>query len=80
MTTKLRPHTVKSRKAARYLGISDSALRQSRANGYRENRIPPPPFVRVGRTILYVLADLDNWLAEHRVENLEQGLIPGRKS
>lgn len=52
--------------AAEYLGLSESTLRQSRMDGRRENRIPPPPFVKVGKKILYLRDDLDTWLESHR--------------
>lgn len=51
---------------AEYLGVSRSTLRQGRMNGQRVNRIPPPPFVRLGRKIVYLRDDLDAWLEEHR--------------
>lgn len=56
-----------SSEAAKYLGISDSALRQSRMNGWRDNRLPPPPFVKIGRKVLYLRDDLDRWLEKHRI-------------
>lgn len=52
--------------AAHYLGISRISLRQGRMEGRRENRMPPPPFVRLGRKILYLKDDLDRWLENHR--------------
>ena len=58
---------MKESAAARYLGISVSALRQARMNGPRRNRIGSPPFIRLGRAIVYDMRDLDAWLAEHRV-------------
>ena len=48
--------------AARYLCLSVSALRKSRMNGEREGHLPPPPFVRLGRRVIYRLADLDRYL------------------
>lgn len=53
--------------AAKYVNISVSALRKSRMNGSRENHLPPPPFVRIGRKILYLIDDLDRWLESNRV-------------
>ena len=40
--------------AADYIGISRSSLRQGRMDGKRENRMPPPPFARLGRKIVYL--------------------------
>jgi predicted DNA-binding transcriptional regulator AlpA len=50
---------LKSREAARYIGMSDSWLRQSRM----ADRTDGPPFFRAGtRAIRYRRADLDRWL------------------
>lgn len=54
--------------AAHYLGLSRASLRQGRMEGRRENRLPPPPYVRLGRKILYLKDDLDRWLEENRHE------------
>ena len=43
--------------AANYLGISVSALRKSRMNGPRANHLPPPPYVKLGRRVIYRAAD-----------------------
>jgi predicted DNA-binding transcriptional regulator AlpA len=49
----------KSHEAARYIGMSDSWLRQSRM----ADRTDGPPFFRAGtRAIRYRRADLDRWL------------------
>jgi len=49
--------------AARYIGMSDSWLRQTRMEGRRNG----PPFLRIGaRTVRYLPADLDKWLEERR--------------
>lgn len=55
-----------SSEAARYIGMSHSWLRQTRINTkFRVNG--GPPFVRVGaRSIRYLRADLDYWLAQRR--------------
>lgn len=53
--------------AAAYIGMSRSFLRQSRMNGARARRTPGPPFVKVGRAIRYLRADLDAWLQNFRV-------------
>lgn len=51
-----------SKEAAVYLGISESALRQSRMDGPREGRLPPPPYVRLGRKIVYLKDEMDQWI------------------
>jgi len=58
--------TLTSKQAAEYLNISDSTLRQGRMDGRRENRLDPPPFLKIGRKILYLRCDLDSWLEAHR--------------
>lgn len=54
--------------AAAYLGISRSTLRHGRCDGRRDGRMPPPPFVRLGRKIVYLKDDLDAWLAQNRCD------------
>ncbi len=56
------------KQAAPYIGMSCSFLRQSRMNGKRQNRTPGPPFLKIGRKVLYLADDLDAWLLEHRHE------------
>ncbi len=53
----------KEEEASDYLGFSRSFLRQGRMTGELENKIPPPPFIKVGnRAIRYLKEDLDEWL------------------
>jgi hypothetical protein len=54
--------------AALYLGVSRISLRQGRCDGRRANRMPPVPYVRLGRRIVYIQTDLDAYLEEHRVK------------
>lgn len=61
------PRAISEKDAATYLGISRFSLRQGRCNGRRDNSMPPPPYVRVGRRILYIISDLDRWLATYRI-------------
>jgi len=56
------------KQAAPYIGMSRSFLRQSRMSGKRQNRTPGPPFLKIGRKVLYLADDLDAWLLEHRHE------------
>jgi excisionase family DNA binding protein len=51
--------------AAAYLGISVSSIRKSRMNGTRDNHLPPPPFVKLGRRVIYREADLHAYLEAH---------------
>lgn len=58
---------------AEYIGMSRSFLRQSRMDGVRENRTPAPPFIKIGRSVRYLLEDLDSWLDQfNRLEHLGQ--------
>jgi hypothetical protein len=55
--------TLPSQAAARYIGMSDSWLRQTRMAGRNDG----PPFLRMGaRTVRYLPTDLDRWLEERR--------------
>ncbi|MGJ8694528.1 MAG: helix-turn-helix transcriptional regulator [Thalassotalea sp.] len=58
---------------AEYIGMSRSFLRQSRMEGNRDNRAPAPPFIKIGRSVRYLIEDLDNWLNNfYRLEHLGQ--------
>lgn len=57
----LAPGALRERHAARYIDRSPAYLKKGRMLGYG------PPFVRIGRSVLYRLADLDAWLARHVV-------------
>lgn len=59
-------HLLTETQAAPYIGMSRSFLRQSRMNGKRQNRCAGPPFLKIGRKVLYLADDLDDWLLEHR--------------
>lgn len=56
--------------AANYLNVSRSSLRQGRMDGKRDNRMPPPPFVRLGKKIVYLIDDLDRYLEAHRCQEV----------
>jgi len=53
---------------ALYTGLSVSSLRKGRMNGRRDNYVEPPPYLKLGRRIVYLKTDLDAWLMSHRVE------------
>lgn len=67
-TNCVHPHTMNEKQAAEYIGMSRSFLAIARMDGTREGRTPGPPFVKVGRRVLYLKEDLDNWLLSHRVD------------
>ncbi len=54
---KLRPP-----EAAKYLGIAESTLAK------RRMRCEAPAFRKLGRAVVYDRADLDAWLAAHRID------------
>jgi len=54
--------TVDEREAATAIGFSASWLRQQRMRG------TGPAYIRVGRAVRYAVADLDQFLAAHRIE------------
>lgn len=64
---------LREQEAAEYIGMSVSFLRQSRMNGNLQSRTPGPPFIRQGRSIRYLISDLDNWLQENRVDSPKTG-------
>lgn len=68
MTADTLRRTLTEAEAAEYLGISISALRQSRLDGPRKNRMPTPPYIRSGRRIFYLPEDLNVWLFSQRVD------------
>jgi hypothetical protein len=56
---------------ALYLAVSESKLRQSRM-GKVCGKQAAIPFVRIGRTVRYVKKDVDRWLAEQSVHDLDR--------
>ena len=66
MSTNQNTHAVSEKDAAIYICMSRSFLRQGRMNGDRENRTPTPPYLKIGRSVRYLKADLDTWLEQFR--------------
>ncbi len=54
--------------AAAYIGMSVPFLRADRCRGHIGNRTPGPAYFKLGRRVRYAIADLDAWLAAHRVD------------
>jgi predicted DNA-binding transcriptional regulator AlpA len=52
--------------AADYLGYAESTLEKKRLTG------DGPPFIRLGRVIVYDTRDLDNWLAGRRARSTSE--------
>ncbi len=62
------PSPGKDAEAAHYLGMSESWLRQSRMRGNPE----APPYIKIGKSVRYLKADLDDWL--DRLRHVEPGV------
>lgn len=60
---------MKEREAAEFLGLSESTLRKARMQTYRPGRLPPPPYIRLGRSIQYRRSALIDYLAAHTVNH-----------
>jgi len=56
-----RPAVLRESEAARYVGMSRAFLKRARMEG------KGPAFVRIQRSIVYRVVDLDQWLARHLV-------------
>lgn len=54
------PESVATHQAARKLGVSPRTLEKWRITG------DGPPFIKVGRRVVYRQCDLDEWLQAHR--------------
>ena len=61
-STSTTPRAVSEEEAARFLGISRSSLRKGRMAGRRAAQMSSPPFVKMGRRVLYLIDDLESWL------------------
>lgn len=68
-STSTTPRAINEEEAARFLGISRSALRKGRMVGRRDAQMSSPPFVKMGRRVLYLVDDLENWLRKFRCGN-----------
>jgi excisionase family DNA binding protein len=55
------------KEAAHYLGLGVGTLQKSRMIGNLRGKLPPPPFIKLGKAVRYLKADLDKWLERHRV-------------
>ncbi len=61
------PRLISERDAARVLGVSQISLRRGRMDGPRVNRMPVPPYIKLGKSVKYDLADLEHFIAAHRL-------------
>lgn len=66
----VKPRTLSTPDAARYCGVSEPYLKQARIYGDRDGRTAGPPWIKIGRSVRYLIADLDAWLlAQRRTHN-----------
>ena len=56
--------------AATYIGLSKSSLDKLRCSG------GGPLYIKLGRRVVYDVADLDNWLAARKVANTSATVRP----
>ena len=65
----MKTNALTEKEAAVYIGMSVSYLRQTRIEGTLRERTPGPTYVKIGRAVRYLIADLDQWLNQHRRES-----------
>ena len=73
--TMVEPALLNEKEAAKYISMSTSYLRKSRMDGDIKDRLPAPPFVRIGQkntTIRYRLSDLKKWVEDLPAETHEK--------
>jgi hypothetical protein len=65
----IEPQTLNDEDTARYIGMSESWLRQSRVAGNPD----APPFLKISKSVRYLRKDLDIWLESQRRTSTLQG-------
>lgn len=61
---------VNEKEAAAYIGMSLSYLQHDRCYGAEKGKMPGPAFVKLGRSVRYLITDLDQWITQHKVNRL----------
>ncbi len=61
------PYPLRTKEAAKYVGLSASSLNKMRLTG------TGPGFHRLGRAIVYLPSDLDSWMAARRTTSTTDG-------
>ena len=64
--TTISPRVLHTAPAADYIGKTESTLEKWRVTG------GGPPFIKSGRTIVYDIRDLDDWLDERRFRSTSE--------
>ena len=72
LTKQIHPIAIDEKDASRYIGMSIAYLRRSRMEGNHNNQTPAPPFIKIGRSVRYLVSDLDDWLLAHRIDRASQ--------
>lgn len=67
MKPEVTPRAVDETAAAKYIGMSVNYLQMARLTGDLSKRTPGPKYLKIGRNVRYIVADLDAWLESHRV-------------
>jgi excisionase family DNA binding protein len=68
---------LRSKEAAKYLGVSHGMLRISRHTGELFKGVPGPKFLKLGKAVRYPRENLDEWIRSHHQfrNNAEVGLV-----
>ena len=62
------PKMLNVQEAVTYIGMSRSFLDKARNEGNIGNRTPGPVWHKIGPNVYYTIEDLDEWIAQYRVE------------
>ena len=68
----LQKRCLTEKEAANYIGMSVAYLRADRKNGHLKNRTPGPDYVKLGKSVRYLIEDLNDWLLTHRISRAYQ--------
>ena len=58
---------VSETEAAKILGCARITLSRGRSEGPRANRMPVPPYLKIGRSVRYSLDDLERFIENCRI-------------
>lgn len=60
-------NVMNEKEAANYIGMSLSYLQHDRCYGASGDKTPGPVYIKAGRCVRYLKADLDSWIMRNRV-------------
>jgi len=75
MSDRETPRVFTTRKAAVYISMSESFLRQSRMDSSTVS--PPLPYIKIGRSVRYLKSDLDEWLLAQKENSISDSVESG---